>query len=135
MYYVSKIFFNLCKILNSCPKRLDFENLNLQQPDGTDHVCTTDQFIVSGGAPIPSICGTNSGTHGEHIDCASCVTYISLTVSAFSAIVYVDLGTSSTQSAVLSAVTSGSSFARSFSVKVTQVECNALNRGDNNAKT
>jgi len=44
--------------------------------------------------------------------------------------VYVDVGLSATQSAVLSAVTSGDAFSRSFSVKVTQIECTSLSRGN-----
>ena len=45
--------------------RLDFDNFVLSQPEGTDHVCQADQFVVSGGAPISSICGTNTGQHSE----------------------------------------------------------------------
>ena len=47
--------------------RLDFANLVLAQPETTDHKCSDDQFIVSGGAPVPSICGTNTGSHSELI--------------------------------------------------------------------
>lgn len=43
--------------------------------------------------------------------------------------VYVDMGLASSSPVVLTAVTSGASFARSFSVKVTQIECNSLVRG------
>ena len=43
--------------------RLDFENLVLGQPESVDHVCVDDKFIVSGGPPIPAICGTNTGQH------------------------------------------------------------------------
>jgi hypothetical protein len=49
-------------------------------------------------------------------------------------LVYVDVGLSASQSAVLSAVTSGSSFSRSFSVKVSQIECTALSRGEKRKK-
>ena len=37
----------------------------LAQPESTDHQCQDDQFIVSGGSPIPAICGTNSGAHSK----------------------------------------------------------------------
>eukprot|EP00094_Tigriopus_californicus_P011978 TCALIF_11572-PA protein Name:"Protein of unknown function" AED:0.19 eAED:0.22 QI:148/0.58/0.61/1/0.83/0.84/13/0/679 len=90
---------------NVCQLRLDYDNLVLAQPEATDHVCQDDQFIISGGAPIPAICGTNTGTH-----------------------MYVDMGLASSSPVVLTAVTSGASFARSFSVKVTQIECNSLVR-------
>lgn len=44
---------------------MDFDNLVLAQPEPTDHQCLEDQFIVSGGSPVPAICGTNSGIHSE----------------------------------------------------------------------
>lgn len=86
-----------------CQLRLDFTNMVLAQPESTDHKCNDDQFIVSGGAPVPAICGTSSGAH-----------------------MYVDMGLSSNSPVVLTVVTSGQSFSRSFSVKVTQIECNSL---------
>ena len=43
--------------------------------------------------------------------------------------VYVDMGLSSNSPIVLTVVTSGSSFERSFSVKVTQIECSSLSKG------
>ncbi|TRY63236.1 hypothetical protein TCAL_11572 [Tigriopus californicus] len=43
-------------------------------------------------------------------------------------LLYVDMGLASSSPVVLTAVTSGASFARSFSVKVTQIECNSLVR-------
>ena len=43
--------------------RLDFENFVLGQPESVDHVCVDDKFIVSGGPPIPAICGTNTDQH------------------------------------------------------------------------
>ena len=57
------------KILNhSNPpslSRLDLDNLILQQPESTDHKCNYDQLIVTGGSPIPAICGTNTGQHSK----------------------------------------------------------------------
>ena len=47
--------------------RLDFENFVLNQPDAVDHVCLGDKFLVSGGPPIPAICGTNTGQHRKLI--------------------------------------------------------------------
>ena len=55
---------NNCKIIvQSYISRLDFENFVLGQPESVDHVCVDDKFIVSGGPPIPAICGTNTGQH------------------------------------------------------------------------
>ena len=78
----------------------------LAQPEGTDSKCKDDMFIVTGGSPVPSICGTNTGSH-----------------------MYVDMGLASNSPIVLTVVTSGQSFERSFSVQVTQVECNSLSKG------
>ena len=44
--------------------------------------------------------------------------------------VYIDMGLSSNSPVVLTVVTAGNSFARSFSVKVTQIECNSLAKGE-----
>ena len=44
--------------------------------------------------------------------------------------VYIDMGLSNNSPVVLTVVTSGASFSRSFSVKVTQLECNSLAKGD-----
>jgi len=86
-----------------CQLRLDVENMILAQPESTDHKCDFDQFIVTGGSPIPAICGTNNGLH-----------------------MYVDMGLSTNSPVVLTVVTAGNSFSRSFSVKVTQIECDSL---------
>jgi len=88
-----------------CQLRLDFANFVLAQPEGTDSKCRDDLFIVSGGSPVPSICGTNTGAH-----------------------MYIDMGLSSNSPIVLTTVTSGQSFERSFSVKVTQLECDSLSK-------
>ena len=37
----------------------------LAQPEATDHKCDFDQFIVTGGSPLPAICGTNTGLHSK----------------------------------------------------------------------
>ena len=42
------------------------DNFVLAQPEQTDHQCQSDQLIVSGGSPIPAICGVNSGSHSKH---------------------------------------------------------------------
>ena len=45
--------------------RLDLNNLILAQPEATDHKCNFDQLIVTGGSPIPAVCGTNTGQHSK----------------------------------------------------------------------
>lgn len=46
-----------------CQFRLDFDQFHIGGPDHIHHVCNNDQFIVSGGNPIPGICGMNNGNH------------------------------------------------------------------------
>ena len=96
----------------------------LAQPEGTDSKCRDDLFIVSGGSPVPSICGTNTGAHSEM------VTRLRLRIITLIFSVYIDMGLSSNSPIVLTTVTSGQSFERSFSVKVTQIECKSLSKGD-----
>jgi hypothetical protein len=45
--------------------------------------------------------------------------------------VYVDLGQGNTGPAILSMVTGSASSARSFSIKVCQIECTQINKGKN----
>lgn len=45
--------------------RLDIDDMVLAQPEATDHKCDFDQFIVTGGSPLPAICGTNTGLHSK----------------------------------------------------------------------
>ena len=44
--------------------------------------------------------------------------------------VYVDMGFNNNSPVMLTTVTSGATFSRSFSVKVTQILCTSLNRGE-----
>ncbi|CAK9796676.1 hypothetical protein ANTPLA_LOCUS925 [Anthophora plagiata] len=46
-----------------CQFRLDFIQFNIRGPETTNHQCVYDQFIVSGGNPVPAICGSNTGNH------------------------------------------------------------------------
>lgn len=50
---------------NICQFRLDFDQFVLAGPETQNHVCNSDQFLVSGGSPVPTICGTNSGEHSK----------------------------------------------------------------------
>ena len=113
---------------NVCQLRLDFDNMVLAQPESTDHQCQDDQFIVSGGSPIPAICGTNTGIHSKDTNDPfqfSAPFDLPPTPS-----VYVDMGFNNNSPVMLTTVTSGATFSRSFSVKVTQILCTSLNRGE-----
>ncbi|XP_071534346.1 uncharacterized protein [Panulirus ornatus] len=87
---------------NICQLRLDFDSFTISQPEATDHQCLNDRFTVSGGTPVPTICGTNTANH-----------------------MYVDLGPGATAPSVLTFVTMGPSFERKWKVKVTQIPCNS----------
>ena len=56
---------NIKQTLFNHPFRLDFSNFILAQPEATDNKCKDDLFIVTGGSPVPSICGTNTGAHSK----------------------------------------------------------------------
>jgi len=88
---------------NVCQLRLDFDEMEIQQPDPTTHQCTSDRFVVTGGAPVPIICGHNTGQH-MYIDAGSGNSPVSLTF-----------------------ITTGD-YERAFKMKVTHVECGAVNR-------
>jgi len=45
---------------------LDFIQFNIRGPETTNNVCVYDQFIVSGGNPVPTICGNNDGNHSKY---------------------------------------------------------------------
>jgi len=58
------ILHNVNSFINKF-NRLDFFVMVLVQPEGNDSLCNRDQFIVTGGSRVPSICGTNTGQHSE----------------------------------------------------------------------
>ncbi|XP_033186435.1 uncharacterized protein LOC117155010 isoform X2 [Bombus vancouverensis nearcticus] len=90
-----------------CQFRLDFLQFNIRGPETTNHQCIYDQFIVSGGNPVPTICGNNADNH-----------------------IYVDTGLGQTNPVTLTFVTSGNSFARSWKVRVSQIRCNTIYRAE-----
>lgn len=54
------------KMMNSQIFRIDFDQFTLMGPEPVNHMCNSDQFIVSGGNPVPGICGVNNGNHSEY---------------------------------------------------------------------
>lgn len=90
-----------------CQFRLDFVQFNIRGPETTHHLCTYDQFIVSGGNPVPTICGNNNGNH-----------------------MYIDAGIGQTNPVTLTFVTSGTSFPRSWKVRVSQIRCSTIYRAE-----
>ncbi|CAH1179258.1 unnamed protein product [Phaedon cochleariae] len=46
-----------------CQFRLNFEMFTIMGPESENHICNSDQFLVSGGIPVPVICGDSTGNH------------------------------------------------------------------------
>ncbi|XP_043476468.1 uncharacterized protein LOC122507685 isoform X1 [Leptopilina heterotoma] len=90
-----------------CQFRLDFEQFIIRGPETLNNLCTYDQFIVSGGNPVPPICGNNNGNH-----------------------MYVDVGTGQTNPITLSFVTSGTGFERSWKVRISQIPCSTIYKAE-----
>ncbi|XP_047358561.1 uncharacterized protein LOC124952550 isoform X1 [Vespa velutina] len=90
-----------------CQFRLDFVQFTIRGPETINNLCTYDQFIVSGGNPVPTICGTNNDNH-----------------------MYIDAGIGQTNPIALTFVTSGSSFPRSWKVRISQIRCNTIYRAE-----
>lgn len=91
-----------------CNVRLDFETFTTLGPSLTTEVTATgvcqDTFVVSGtsGITSPTICGKNAGQH-----------------------IYVEMGQGSTDTATLAFAFTGSSTARTWEIKATQIPCGA----------
>ena len=45
---------------------MDFETFEISPPDNRGQ-CVTDFFLVTGGSPVPTICGLNSGQHSKYV--------------------------------------------------------------------
>jgi len=94
-----------------CNVRLDFETFTTVGPSLTTEVTAAsvcqDTFVVSGtsGITSPTICGKNAGQH-----------------------IYVEMGQGSTDTATLAFAFTGSSTARTWEIKATQIPCGASYR-------
>ncbi|XP_045461940.1 uncharacterized protein LOC123672031 [Harmonia axyridis] len=91
-----------------CQYRLDFDEFLLAGPETENHICENDQLIIA-GAPgsVPIICGMNRGNH-----------------------IYVDAGTDPQNSMVLSVVTNGESFNRTWKIRISQIPCSSNYKAD-----
>ena len=52
-------------IISKLKVRVDFETFEISPPDNRGQ-CVTDFFLVTGGSPVPTICGLNSGQHSKY---------------------------------------------------------------------
>ncbi|KAG4081151.1 hypothetical protein HA402_014599 [Bradysia odoriphaga] len=90
-----------------CQIRLDLDNFAISQPEPINHICNADQFLVSGGSPAPSICGTS---HGDHM--------------------YIDAGLGQSNPITITVITSGPTFPRTWRIRVTQIPCGSISKAD-----
>ncbi|CAD7082808.1 unnamed protein product [Hermetia illucens] len=98
---VMKLHPDICQI------RLDLEVLTISGPEPLNHICNADQLLVSGGSPVPTICGTSTGDH-----------------------MYIDAGLGQSNPIVISVITSGVSFPRNWRIRVSQILCGSISRAD-----
>ncbi|XP_055315358.1 uncharacterized protein LOC129575574 isoform X2 [Sitodiplosis mosellana] len=92
---------------NICQIRLDLEHFSISGPEQLNHVCNTDQFLVSGGSPVPIICGSSNGEH-----------------------IYIDAGVGDNNPIMLTLITSGPPFPRMWRIRITQIECSSISKAD-----
>ncbi|KAB0796698.1 hypothetical protein PPYR_10759 [Photinus pyralis] len=90
-----------------CQYRVDFDKFVLAGPENVNNICNNDQFMVSGASNVPPICGKNSDNH-----------------------MYIDSGEGNTAPIILSVVTSGPSFMRTWKMRISQIPCTSRNRGE-----
>lgn len=91
--------------LDICQIRLDFDHFSLMGPETVNHVCNSDQFLVSGGSPAPTICGTAMGDH-----------------------MYIDAGMGVSNPIILTVITSGNNYGRAWRIRVTQIPCSSISK-------
>lgn len=89
------------------------------------------KFIVSGGSsPVPAICGTNTGQHRNYNFDFNFYCHLKHFQQTKPLLVYVDMGLAYNNPITLTVVSSGGAGStRSFSIRVTQIECASLNKG------
>ncbi|KAF2361282.1 CUB domain [Trinorchestia longiramus] len=85
---------------NTCQLRLDLHEFSLAQPN-VEGVCVTDYLTVTGGSPVPRICGENAAQH------------IYLDVTA---------GTDVVVDVIMQSVNA------QWNIKVTQIPCNSADK-------
>lgn len=96
-------------------------------PETTNNVCNNDQFIVSGGAPVPIICGLNSGNHSKLYSIKIILVCSNMQIILLS--VYIDAGVGMTNPIILTVVTTGPSFPRNWKIRVSQIPCYTSYKG------
>ena len=60
IFFLGDLFYFALQI------RIDFETFDISPPDFRGQ-CSTDFFLVTGGSPVPTLCGTNTGQHGDNL--------------------------------------------------------------------
>lgn len=102
---------------------MDFENFSIAQPEAVNHICNTDQFLVSGGSPVPMICGTSHGDHSKmnSMNLIICLNFTNL-------LVYIDTGLGQSNPVVVTVITSGPTVPRTWRIRITQIPCTSISK-------
>lgn len=116
---------------NICQIRLDLEHFSVSGPEPLNHVCNTDQFLVSGGSPVPILCGNAHGEHSNYnrIFKLYLETHWNLLKSQLIS-VYIDAGVGDSNPIMLTLITSGSPFPRMWRIRISQIECTSIAKAD-----
>jgi hypothetical protein len=77
-------------------------------PEIQNHICNSDQFLVSGGSTSPVVCG--NAANGDHM--------------------YIDAGLGQSNPIILTAITSGPKFPRSWRIRISQIHCSSIFKAD-----
>lgn len=108
-------------------------------PEPLNHVCNTDQFLVSGGSPVPILCGNAHGEHSKfqfkYSNYAKCFTSRGLEfdknhMNNNSISVYIDAGVGDSNPIMLTLITSGAPFPRMWRIRISQIECTSIAKAD-----
>lgn len=101
------------------------DNFAIAPPELQNHICNTDQLLVSGGSPAPVICGTSHGDHSK------------LNRNIFQqkwnfplTIVYIDTGLGQSNPIIITVITSGATYPRTWRIRVTQIPCQSVSKAD-----
>lgn len=125
---IQKIHPDICQI------RLDFDNLVIAQPEPVNHICNTDQFLVSGGSPVPTICGTSTGDHSKKLTIYRWKDDMEIrfvyNLSINYPIVYIDTGVGQSNPIVVTVITSGTAMQRTWRIRITQIPCSSIAKAD-----
>lgn len=102
--------------------------INSIGPDITNHICNSDQFLVSGGSTTPVVCGISHGDHSKvKMFIGNLIVFVKFSSSHA---VYIEAGLGQSNPIILTAITSGAKFPRSWRIRVSQIHCGSIFKAD-----